>query len=106
MKILAGNILGIKEESRAGVIQALWTYIKTNNLQDKVDRKRIHADAALRPVCIQKIIQKPYTLMDISPDIWRRSDPIQFLARASQPVSRTTKSCCHQLHSESIYSTS
>ena len=48
--LLVGNILGIKEESRAGIIQALWTYIKTNNLQDKVDRKRIHADASLRPV--------------------------------------------------------
>lgn len=46
----AGNILGIKEESRAGVIHALWAYIKANNLQDKVDRKRIHADAMLRPV--------------------------------------------------------
>jgi len=45
-----GNILGIKEESRAGVIQALWAYIKTHNLQDKVDRKRIHADAMLRPI--------------------------------------------------------
>ncbi|KAH9062649.1 SWI/SNF complex subunit [Lactarius deliciosus] len=45
-----GNILGIKEESRTGIIQALWTYIKTNNLQDKVDRKRIHADAALRSI--------------------------------------------------------
>ena len=45
-----GNILSIKEESRAGVIQALWAYIKANNLQDKVDRKRIHADAMLRPV--------------------------------------------------------
>ncbi|KAI0281338.1 SWIB/MDM2 domain-containing protein [Russula brevipes] len=46
-----GNVLGIKEESRAGIIQALWSYIKTHNLQDKVDRKRIHADAMLRP-CI------------------------------------------------------
>ncbi|KAH9980570.1 SWI/SNF complex subunit [Russula compacta] len=45
-----GNILGIKEESRAGIIQALWAYIKTHNLQDKVDRKRIHADAMLRPI--------------------------------------------------------
>ncbi|TFY76960.1 hypothetical protein EWM64_g7050 [Hericium alpestre] len=45
-----GNILGIKEESRAGVIQTLWNYIKINGLQDKVDRKRIHADAALRPI--------------------------------------------------------
>jgi len=45
-----GNVLGIKEESRAGVIHALWAYIKMNNLQDKVDRKRIHADAMLRPI--------------------------------------------------------
>jgi len=51
-----GNILGIKEESRAGVIQALWTYIKTNNLQDKVDRKRIHADAALRSIFGAEVI--------------------------------------------------
>ncbi len=47
---LIENILGIKEESRAGVIQALWAYIKAHNLQDKVDRKRIHADTMLRPV--------------------------------------------------------
>ncbi|KAI0270603.1 SWI/SNF complex subunit [Gloeopeniophorella convolvens] len=45
-----GNVLGIKEDSRVGIIQALWAYIKTNNLQDKVDRKRIHADALLRPI--------------------------------------------------------
>ncbi len=51
---LVGNILGIKEESRAGVIQALWAYIKAHNLQDKVDRKRIHADAMLRPVRVHK----------------------------------------------------
>ena len=30
------NILGIKEESRLGVIQALWSYIKLNGLQDNV----------------------------------------------------------------------
>ncbi|KAF9236976.1 hypothetical protein BU15DRAFT_76343 [Melanogaster broomeanus] len=35
------NILGIKEESRIGVIQALWNYIKINGLQDKVDRRKI-----------------------------------------------------------------
>ena len=52
-----GNILGIKEESRAGIIQALWAYIKTHNLQDKVDRKRIHADAMLRPVRVHHLDQ-------------------------------------------------
>ena len=59
---LAGNLLGIKEESRTGVIQALWTYIKTNNLQDKVDRKRIHADSALRPVRMLPISGNPTNL--------------------------------------------
>jgi len=56
-----GNILGIKEESRAGVIQALWAYIKTHNLQDKVDRKRIHADAMLRPIFGHDVI--PFNLL-------------------------------------------
>ena len=51
-----GNILGIKEESRARVIQALWAYIKANNLQDKVDRKRIHADAMLKPVRVHVLV--------------------------------------------------
>jgi len=44
------NILGIKEESRIGVIQALWNYIKINGLQDKVDRRRIRADDHLRQI--------------------------------------------------------
>ncbi|KAG8215419.1 SWI/SNF complex 60 kDa subunit [Butyriboletus roseoflavus] len=43
-------VLGIKEESRIGVIQALWNYIKLNGLQDKVDRRRIKADDYLRPI--------------------------------------------------------
>ncbi|KAH0834162.1 SWI/SNF complex 60 kDa subunit [Lanmaoa asiatica] len=43
-------VLGIKEESRIGVIQALWNYIKLNGLQDKVDRRRIRADDYLRPI--------------------------------------------------------
>ncbi|KAJ2936368.1 hypothetical protein H1R20_g727, partial [Candolleomyces eurysporus] len=44
------NILGIKEESRLGVIQALWSYIKLNGLQDKVDRRIIRADDKLKPI--------------------------------------------------------
>ncbi|KAG9312916.1 SWI/SNF complex 60 kDa subunit [Chiua virens] len=43
-------VLGIKEESRIGVIQTLWNYIKLNGLQDKVDRRRIKADDYLRPI--------------------------------------------------------
>ncbi|KAH9953605.1 SWI/SNF complex subunit [Russula dissimulans] len=51
-----GNVLGIREESRAGIIQSLWAYIKAHNLQDKVDRKRIHADAALRSIFGAEVI--------------------------------------------------
>jgi len=49
---IAGYVLGIKEDSRIGVIQALWNYIKINGLQDKVDRRKIKADDYLRPVRI------------------------------------------------------
>lgn len=57
-------MLGIKEESRVGVIQALWNYIKVHGLQDKVDRRIIHADEYLRPVrclylCSCKITECP-----------------------------------------------
>ncbi|EIW74788.1 SWI/SNF complex 60 kDa subunit [Coniophora puteana RWD-64-598 SS2] len=45
-----GNILGITEESRLGVIQTLWNYIKIHGLQDKTDRRRIRADEALKPI--------------------------------------------------------
>lgn len=45
-----GNVLGIKEESRIGVIQTLWNYIKINGLQDKTDRRKIKADESLRPI--------------------------------------------------------
>ncbi|KII90186.1 hypothetical protein PLICRDRAFT_138717 [Plicaturopsis crispa FD-325 SS-3] len=45
-----GNILGIKEDSRNGIIQTLWNYIKINSLQDKADRRMIRADDRLRPI--------------------------------------------------------
>ncbi|KAJ6533357.1 SWI/SNF complex 60 kDa subunit [Mycena sp. CBHHK59/15] len=45
-----GNILGIQEDSRVGVIQALWNYIKIQGLQDKVDRRLVRADEKLRPI--------------------------------------------------------
>jgi SWI/SNF-related matrix-associated actin-dependent regulator of chromatin subfamily D len=44
------DILGIKEETRLGAVQALWTYIKVQGLQDKVDRKLIRADDRLRHI--------------------------------------------------------
>jgi len=44
------NILGIKEESRLGVVQSLWNYIKIQGLQDKGDRRHIHTDDKLRAI--------------------------------------------------------
>lgn len=44
------SVLGIKEDSRIGIIQTLWNYIKLQGLQDKVDRRVIRADERLRPV--------------------------------------------------------
>ena len=43
-------LLDIKEDSRIGVVTALWNYIKVNNLQDKVDRRIIRPDERLRSV--------------------------------------------------------
>ena len=45
------NVVGVKEDTRVGIQQAIWNYIKFENLQDKVDRKMIHADTKLKPVC-------------------------------------------------------
>ncbi|KAL9710743.1 SWI/SNF and RSC complex subunit Ssr3 [Leucoagaricus gongylophorus] len=44
------HVLGIKEESRLGVVQTLWNYIKLQGLQDKTDRRMIHADEKLRTI--------------------------------------------------------
>ncbi|KAL0571452.1 SWI/SNF and RSC complex subunit Ssr3 [Marasmius crinis-equi] len=43
-----GELLGIKEESRLGTLQALWNYIKINGLQDKNDKRVVHANDPLR----------------------------------------------------------
>ncbi|KAL7408971.1 hypothetical protein BDY24DRAFT_404835 [Mrakia frigida] len=44
------TVLDVKEETRVGILAALWSYIKINNLQDKDDRKKINADAKLRRI--------------------------------------------------------
>lgn len=44
------EILDMKEDTRTGIVTALWHYIKANGLQDKVDRKIIRPDAKLRPI--------------------------------------------------------
>jgi SWIB/MDM2 domain len=101
--VFSGNILGIKEESRGGVMQALWTYIKTHNLQDKVDRKQIHADAMLRPVCGHKPGRRHVLILSL--DIWQGHDPIQSLTRAGKSLSCTAESGGRILHGKSIHTT-
>ncbi|TFK47128.1 SWI/SNF complex protein [Heliocybe sulcata] len=43
------NALGIKEDSRIGIMQAVWNYIKVKNLQDQSKRKQIKLDEYLSP---------------------------------------------------------
>lgn len=54
LKTGIGAILGIKEESRLGAVQAMWNYIKIQGLQDKSDRRLVRADDRLRGVCAQR----------------------------------------------------
>ncbi|KZS95948.1 SWI/SNF complex 60 kDa subunit [Sistotremastrum niveocremeum HHB9708] len=44
------SILQLKEAPRVTVISALWNYIKINQLQDKVDRRVVKADAKLQAI--------------------------------------------------------
>ena len=43
-------VVGKKPLPRTQVVKKLWAYIKKNNLQDKVNRRMINADAALKAV--------------------------------------------------------
>jgi len=44
------EIVGDKAVPRTEVTKRLWAYIKKNNLQDKKNRRMIHADDSLKPV--------------------------------------------------------
>ena len=44
------DMLQMKEASRASITSALWSYVKINKLQDKVDRRIIRPDERLRSV--------------------------------------------------------
>lgn len=46
---LAG-VIGAKPVPRTDVIKKIWDYIKKNNLQDKVNKRMINADAKLKPL--------------------------------------------------------
>ena len=43
-------VVGAKPLPRTEVTKKLWAYIKKNKLQDKKNKRMIHADAALLPV--------------------------------------------------------
>ena len=98
----AANIIGVKEDSRIGVIQALWTYIKQNNLQDKQDRRRVRADAPLRAVCrfmLRKVIQ--VALTTVCADIQRRSGVLPAATRDRESVPRAARTYHPTLYIES-----
>lgn len=49
-------VVGAKPLPRTEVTKKLWAYIKKNNLQDKVQRRNIHADDALKPIFGKKTV--------------------------------------------------
>jgi chromatin remodeling complex protein RSC6 len=44
------EVVGSNPLPRTEVAKKLWAYIKKNNLQDKVQRRNIHADDKLKPI--------------------------------------------------------
>jgi chromatin remodeling complex protein RSC6 len=45
-----GAVVGSSPMPRTEITKKLWSYIKRNGLQDRVNRRMINADAKLRPV--------------------------------------------------------
>jgi len=94
--IYIGTVLGIKEESRLGVVQTLWNYIKVQGLQDKVDRRLIRADDKLRPVrslsCIQHVtfLWELFQIFGVEPVIFQKLPEIvnRYLADRGIDASR------------------
>jgi chromatin remodeling complex protein RSC6 len=43
-------IVGSAKLARGEVVKKMWDYIKANNLQDARDKRRINADARLKPI--------------------------------------------------------
>ncbi len=43
-------VVGGGKLPRGQVVKKMWEYIKANNLQDANDRRRINADAKLKPI--------------------------------------------------------
>lgn len=49
-------VVGSKALPRTEVTKKLWAYIKRKGLQDRVNRRNIHADAALRPIFKKDVV--------------------------------------------------
>ena len=47
------KVVGSKSLPRTEIIKKIWVYIKKNNLQDKVNRRMINADANLKPIFVK-----------------------------------------------------
>ncbi|MBI2797374.1 MAG: SWIB/MDM2 domain-containing protein [Gemmatimonadetes bacterium] len=47
---ILAEVVGAKAMPRTEVTKKLWAYIKKNGLQDKKNKRMIHADAKLKPV--------------------------------------------------------
>lgn len=47
---MLGAIVGSEPITRADVTKRIWDYIKSNNLQDSADRRRINADDKLHAI--------------------------------------------------------
>lgn len=43
-------VVGSAKLARGEVVKKMWEYIKANDLQDAKDRRRINADAKLKPI--------------------------------------------------------
>ena len=50
------EVVGSKALPRTEVTRKLWAYIKRRGLQDKVNRRNIHADDALRPIFRKDVV--------------------------------------------------
>ena len=49
-------VVGSGALPRTEVTKKLWAYIKRKNLQDKTNRRNIHADEALRPIFKKDVV--------------------------------------------------
>ncbi len=50
------KIVGAAALPRTEVVKKLWAYIKKHSLQDKVQRRNIHADDNLAPIFKKKVV--------------------------------------------------